>query len=131
MSTLKINRPFEFVNGARNYSIFIDGNFSGKIKNGQRVEFPLSEGKHTVKATIDWCSSNTLFLHIHHDEIKEIKITGLKYMPWILMLGLLAVYLCTLELWIYAGILLLILAIYTIYYLSFGREKYLKIMDNG
>ena len=129
MSILKINRPFGLVNGARKYKVYIDGDFSGKIGNGETKEFPVTEGEHTVKVTIDWCSSNTISCVINPDESKELKIQGIKHFRYMFILGVIAVFLLTLEnLRLYAAIPIILLFVYTIYFLTFGRDKYLRIL---
>ena len=43
--------------GARAYRVRIDGQEVGRIRPGQRVEFPLQSESHTVELRIDWCRS--------------------------------------------------------------------------
>jgi hypothetical protein len=41
----------------RNYVIMVDSNPVGKIKRGQRVELPVSRGRHDLFLKISWCTS--------------------------------------------------------------------------
>ena len=48
----------------RAYKILIDGNKVGKIRTGEELKFNLDEGSHSIKFTIDWCSSKELTFDI-------------------------------------------------------------------
>ena len=41
----------------RSYVIMVDSNLVGKVKRGQRVELPVSEGQHELFLTIDGLTS--------------------------------------------------------------------------
>ncbi|MBO5778063.1 MAG: hypothetical protein J6R82_00700 [Clostridia bacterium] len=42
---------------ARGYKVIIDGVQVGEIRDGETKEYPLTDGYHTLKLKIDWCSS--------------------------------------------------------------------------
>lgn len=44
----------------RSYAIMVDGNLVGKVKRGQRVELPVSHGRHELFLKIDWCTSRSI-----------------------------------------------------------------------
>jgi hypothetical protein len=46
--------------GFRSYVILVDGKPVSKIRNGQRVEVPVSHGQHELRLKIDWCASQSL-----------------------------------------------------------------------
>lgn len=48
----------------RSYKVIIDGQEAGRIKRGQRLEFPLTPGRHVIFLRIDWCSSPRLELDV-------------------------------------------------------------------
>ncbi|MBS1783052.1 MAG: hypothetical protein JSS78_08290 [Bacteroidetes bacterium] len=63
MATLRIQRNNEFINKARNYCIYVDGQKAGTIANGETKDFIVTSGQHQVVAKIDWCSSPTIFVN--------------------------------------------------------------------
>lgn len=44
----------------RAYRIYIDGQYVGKIRNGEAAEFLVAPGLHEVFLRIDWCGSPRL-----------------------------------------------------------------------
>ena len=53
-------RTTDWCDAARCYKVIIDGVEYGKIGNGERKEYILEEGAHTLQLKIDWCSSPKL-----------------------------------------------------------------------
>ncbi|MEZ0068468.1 hypothetical protein ABIA32_004493 [Streptacidiphilus sp. MAP12-20] len=43
----------------RAYVVFIDGREVGRIRRGRQLEWAVEPGTHTVKLTVDWCSSES------------------------------------------------------------------------
>jgi hypothetical protein len=102
MALLQITREDEYMNRLRNISIYLDGLKLGTIKNGEIKDFEIAAGDHFIKAKIDWCGSNTIHFHVAATETKFFNLCSFaKDNP----LGSLA----------------------TIYYISFGTNKYLKL----
>ena len=135
MATLKIKRTNEWVNMARNYKIYIDGQFVGRISNGATKEFPITAGQHTVRAKIDWCSSPDIFINIDTNEIEHLTVGSFKYSNWIMLLGLVTIGLHPL-LKVLAGfgytiILLIPLFLFHVYYITIGRNKYLSLSETN
>jgi len=132
MATIKIKRTIEWVNMARNYKIFIDGHFVGKLANGASEEFPITTGKHTVTAKIDWCSSPNLFFDIGINEIKHLTVSGFKY-SWLMFLGFGTIAFFPLLKRIgglgYAAFILLPIFLLSVYYITIGRKKYLTLCE--
>jgi hypothetical protein len=60
MVTLTVSRDSGYVDNLRAYHILLDGKKIGKLKNGETREFTVDPGSHSIKAKIDWCSSQTL-----------------------------------------------------------------------
>jgi len=106
MATIKIKRTSQFVNMARNYEIFIDGHFVGKIANGKTAEFPVTAGKHTVVAKIDWCTSPEILIEIGTDEIKHLTVGG--FNSW-----------------------LIFIPFFPIHSITSGRKKYLTLKETS
>ncbi len=67
MPKLRIRREPRYADKIRSYSVILDGDQLGKIKEGQVVEFDVSTGLHQVWLTIDWARSNKLSLEFDRD----------------------------------------------------------------
>jgi len=52
----------------RAYSIEIDGDKIGTIKEGETKDIPIDEGAHIVKLKIDWACSNELQINVSSGE---------------------------------------------------------------
>ena len=131
MATIKIKRKSHLMNMARNYKIFIDGEFVGKISNGATAEFPVTAGKHTVTAKIDWCSSPTVSVEVGTDETKRLTVGGFKY-NWLIFLWIAGVVLLSFVRIVdfhYPTLLLLPPFLLATYYTTFGRKKYLTLKE--
>lgn len=44
----------------RKYKVNVDGKEVCSLKNGEEKSLNLENGKHIIKVTIDWCSSNEI-----------------------------------------------------------------------
>ncbi len=44
----------------RAYTLVLNGNIAGTIRNKQRIELEIPPGKHQLFLKIDWCRSNTI-----------------------------------------------------------------------
>ena len=62
-----------YVDGARAYKVFIDNNEVGKIRQGEELKFNLDEGIHSIRFTIDWCSSREIIFDIKSQD-KPIEV---------------------------------------------------------
>lgn len=87
MPIIKIQRPNEILNRFRNYHIYIDGQKIEEIANGETKDFQITEGKHSVIAKIDWCSSSEINIDIAETQTKIFKVSGFKNANWILYIG--------------------------------------------
>jgi len=133
-TTIKIKRTNEFINMARNYKIFIDGQFVGKIANGATKDFPTTSGQHTVIAKIDWCSSPSISVDISTNETKYLIVGNFKYGSWLMFIGLILI--CFLPMlrvifgFGYATYFLLMPVVLLLCcYITFGRKKYLTLIE--
>lgn len=131
MAIIRMQRKKEYNNRLRNYQIFIDNTKAGAIANGEIEDFTVSAGQHTIKATIDWCSSKEVIVTVGENETKDLKVSGFKNGNWIMPLtgGIIALhFMLRILLQINYTIFLVIPAFLIImYYLTFGRKKYLII----
>ncbi len=67
MGTLIISRSSEKENKLRNINILIDGKNEGIIKDNGQLIINVKNGLRTIKAKIDWCSSNEVLIEINED----------------------------------------------------------------
>jgi hypothetical protein len=135
MVKIKIQRTNDYINAVRNYRLFIDGQKVGTISNGQRKEFEIPPGRHSLVAKIDWCSSPELTIEINENDSKTFIVSSLKYWKWFLPLVLI---ICTVTLILphapysyYKLFLILPIFLFFIYYLTFGRKKYLMLQEKS
>ncbi len=133
MATLIIKRTSEYNNRLRDYQIFLDGKKIGTIANGQTKEFEMPPGQHTLIAKIDWCSSPEISLTINETDRKELVVGGFKNGNWLLpiALGIIVVHFILEALFNfnYAIIFVFPIFILLIYYITFGRKKYLVLSE--
>lgn len=133
MATLKIKRSSEWANRARHIGIYADGSRLGTIANGETKEFELPEGTHSLQAKIDWCASEKMAVKLTENEPKKIRLSGYKAGRYLLPISLVAIVAYFLLDWVFNiffwplwFVILPGLAV-SIYYLSFGRKKYLRM----
>ena len=133
MTALKIYRESELSNKLRNYKIFIDGEFVGTIADGEAKDFAVSLGSHTVMAAIDWCSSPNVEVVLSKNEIKKMQVSSFKIPIKFLLIGILlfvlSFILTTYFKFTMALLLLAPLPIIPLYYVTFGRKKYLSLIE--
>ena len=137
-SKIILTRKTEWLNRLRGYRFFIDGNESGKIKNGSTEEFVIDPGTHKVQCKLNWCVSREFEVSVQPGETSYLLVkSGLKYF-WIFYILLLAglgynlyytfahirrpSYVSNLV-WI----LILPAVLYMLYYLTIGRKDYLIV----
>jgi hypothetical protein len=104
MAILKIARLNEKTNRLRAIKIFVDGVNVGTIANGETKDFEVAAGAHEIIAKIDWCTSNVVSCMLSE---KETKLFALNSFAQTNPLGIFA----------------------AIYYTSFGRKKYLNLIE--
>lgn len=135
MPILRINRKSEFFYKLRNYDIHIDGVKCGKVKNGEIKDFEVTEGKHTVRARVDWAGSEEVTLDFKEGDIKSLEVGGLKYANEFVYAGIIlfishfaASYFFKFN---YLLILMAVVLIAKLYFLTIGRKTYLalKVME--
>ncbi|MBN1969717.1 MAG: hypothetical protein JXR48_07815 [Candidatus Delongbacteria bacterium] len=131
MATIRIKRTNEYSNRMRDYKIFIDEQEVGIIANGETKDFSTTNGKHTVRAKIDWCSSPDIFVDIYDNQTKNLKVGGFRY-GQILMtigLGLIILHFILLKFanFEYTIFLVAPLFLLIVYYLTIGRNRYLTL----
>lgn len=71
MPKIKVQRVAEFIYAWRDFNIYING-LTYKIGNGQNIEIEVPSGTHTIRASVDWCDSNTLEVDVQDTQSKTI-----------------------------------------------------------
>ena len=119
----------------RDFKIYVDKTKIGRIENGKTVEFELEAGIHKLNSKIDWCSSKTLEFEIKENETKIFELSSFKYSK------LIAPILLVISLFYIVGkiefstdlnflsILGIITFCYPFYFLTFGKNRYLRLTE--
>lgn len=135
MTKLTIKRTSEWTNRMRDIGIYLDGKKIGTIANGETKEFEIDPGAHTLKSKIDWCGSEEIKLNLQESETKVIELSGFKYgkiiMPFSLIIS--AFYFWSGSKLNFDPLMYLLIIIpfatYLMYYLTWGRNKYLQLKE--
>ena len=75
-SKLIITRASAFVNKLRNVSIYVNDKEVGTIADGETKEFEIESGAITVRANIDWCSSQKLELNAQPNSVIKLALSN-------------------------------------------------------
>lgn len=137
-----LNRKNEWRNRARGFKVWIDGKEAGTIADGGSEAFPVEPGTHKLQCKIDWCSSTELELTVQEGETRFVQVgSGMKYyslfttlMILVLLSGPVIKYLQLKvpEEFTYLQLAVLVpFLLYYLYYLSFGRNRYLQLKEDG
>jgi len=120
---------------ARNYGIYLNQKKVGTIGNGQTKEFEIDSGIYEINAKIDWCRSQTLEFEVTNNENKTFEIGGFKYGNYIMPMGLgliliyfLLTYILEIEFKFLISIAL-IGPLFLLYYITFGKNRYLRLIE--
>jgi hypothetical protein len=57
---LRIVRDSGYADRLRAYTVKLDGNKAGEVRNGETKDIQIPSGQHTLALKIDWCGSNTV-----------------------------------------------------------------------
>jgi len=133
MAKIILSRKKEWVNRARKFNVFIDGEKKDTITNGEIKEIELDPGKHKIMLKVDWCSSPELELDLKEEKSKTIEVCSFKANRWLFPIMYVVIGIYFISAFIFKKeikelmyVILPVAAVY-IYYLSFGRKKYIEI----
>ena len=133
MPQLRLIRNSEYNNRFRKFNVFNNGKKIGEIANGEEKLFDLPEGENTVVAKIDWCSSPEMTFTVQKNELKTLYVSGFKNGKLWLWTGVAIMVIHFLLSFIidfhYFIILMAPVVLYQLYYITFGRKKYLHLTD--
>ncbi|MCB7479866.1 hypothetical protein [Christiangramia sediminis] len=135
MPKLLVKRNSEWANKMRSFDLYLNGRKFAEIKDKQVLSFEIPEGKYQLMAKIDWCGSQPLDIEISEGEIKRIEVKGFIFSKYLLPVAVVSGFL-------YFGIyfkyntnslflatLLMIFFGYMLYFMSFGRNQYLRLRE--
>ena len=142
MAKLIISRNREFINMLREYRIYLNNDKIGSISNGETEEFEIQEGIYDFCVRIDWCGSQKLPITLKNGEERIMKISGFRFGGLLAFFTSVAILFPILfpiffqqfmkdNLFIKIPIIIFILLVLTVlvYFLTFGRNKYLVISE--
>ena len=135
MTKLIITRTSEWNNKAREFGIYLNGKKIDVIDDGEKKEIEIEPGIHEINGKIDWCKSQKIEFEIAKNEYKEIEISGYKYghLVIIISLAIMLVYFLVRNIFDFdLKILIYIVAVgflYPLYFLTFGKNRYLRIRE--
>ena len=98
---IKVTRPKQYADKVRDYYLWADGQKIGKIKPNSTATYIVPDETIKIKATIDWCAS------------QEFEVTNLKSNQVVISNTFGHHFLSSLLL--------------PLYYMTFGKNKYLTI----
>ncbi len=133
MGILLIKRKYEPASAMSAYTIYIDGEKRGSVRNGEAKELLLSPGHHTLRVRFRWWSSQPMSLEINQDK-KIVLISQKVESTYIifLVIGMVIVYYLFKMIWkIDISLMLDFVGLYVIAYLFYffviERTNYLNI----
>lgn len=133
MATIKIQRMSESLHIFRDYQIYIDGQKVGEIANGDSMHFDVTNGRYIIYAKIGRGRSPQITIDINDDNSKSLKVGGYGNGMWILRVFSVLMVLLFLPKGLlnidYGKCLIWPMIILIIYYITFGRERYLTLKE--
>lgn len=135
MPKLLIKRNSEWANKMRNFELYLNGRKFTYIKDRQLLSLEIPEGTYRLEARIDWCGSKPLDFEVKKGDIKRIEIRGFIFSRYFLPVALAIVLLYTgINLYYHINSLFLAAVMmglfgYLLYFISFGRHQYLRLIE--
>lgn len=134
MARLIVKRKREWMNWVRDFSIVLDDKKVGSVSNGDAEEFQLTEGDHRLKVKMDWCGSETHSFSISANQTYTVKICTYKYSQLILLaeIALLVTHIIVQRRYGISYIFWLVIPLFlcSLYYITLGRNSYLRIKED-
>lgn len=127
MSRITITRRREWNNRFRKVGIYLDGEKIGEIANGETRSFDIHPGLHQLRARIDWCGSRQVEFGITQGERRYFSIESFRFgrmiAPIVVGIVLLNIF------YKYAVWLMLPVFLFLLYFLTLGRNDYLRLKE--
>lgn len=133
MAVIKIQRGSGYVDKIRNYKVFINNEQVGIISEGEIKEYNVSPGTHTISTKIDWAGSKDIIVDLKENDVVNLKVENYTAKHWLISVYFIAfITLVHVVLFImidfqYTSLLFIPVLAIMGYYLTFGRNKYLKL----
>ena len=136
MTQLIINRSSAWANKLRDIKIFLDDVEVAQIADGCSQTLNLPPGDYEIHAKVDWCCSKQIAVSLKEGDQKEINLSGYKFSNHTHVLALLFVagsilydYLELPRTFGYNPLIITTLIVFAVnvYYITFGRKKYLRL----
>ena len=129
MATIQLTRKKEFQAAVRDYQVYVDNQKIGSISNHETKEFAIAPGRHQIAVKIDWCSSPNIDFELSDNQTISMNVEGILHHGWLYKIFLCFIFLEFVYMGImdkdFSGFSLIPMILYYIYYLTFGRNKYL------
>ena len=135
MPKLLIIRNSEWANKYRSFDLYLNGVKFTEIKDKQVLKFEIPEGNYQLVAKIDWCGSKPISFKMQKGETKRIVVKGFLFSKYLLPLGIFiallyfGVYFKFHNNSLFLATALMVLFGYLFYFLSFGRNQYLRLSE--
>lgn len=119
----------------RSFKLILDGELLDTIEDGEIKEFEISAGNHTLQAKIDWCTSRPINFEIIEGEEKLVEVKGFVFSNWFLPIALFNAFLYFfLDIVydihsVYLAFLMFLFLGYLVYFITFGRNDYLRLIE--
>ncbi len=75
MGTLNIRRAENYFGSARRLIIYVDGAKVAKLRLHDVVSLELPNGKHTVRARMDWVTCRALSVEVSDELIRRVELS--------------------------------------------------------
>lgn len=131
MARIVVARADEHMNRFRSISLYLNGEFLSDIDNDESISFDVDPGQHKLVAKIDWCGSQTLTFDMSESDKQTFELSGFRHNKAIMPFSVVMVTL-HLIMQLFFGfqisvIFILPMVLILLYYVSIGRDHYLRL----
>ncbi len=140
MAKLIITRKKEYFNWATGYTVYLNKQEIATIASNETKEIEIPEGTHTIFVKINWYGSRNLPITVGNGNTKTVSISANKFPGIIMVIMSLMILTSILFREFIRNYIFLKFSVITImgialvgmfYYLTTGRNTYIKIMDDS
>lgn len=93
MPKIRVERDTNWTSGLRRIDIYIDGQKTGTINDGETKDFDVENGKHEIYVKLGWERSQKIELNTVENQITVFKLTQLNYLSWWLLVYIVTTFL--------------------------------------
>lgn len=87
MTKVTIKRGSGWLDHFRAYTVWVDGEKVGRVRDGEKLELNVSAGEHAIRCTIDWARTEPFtFVAIEGEEV-QLEVGICSEAPWDYFLG--------------------------------------------